>query len=82
MYSRLQKDTLVDEPTRQKLLKYIYSEPGANFKQLKDKFSLHNGTLAHHINILENHDIITSHRSEDNAYSSLWASIKRYPEFH
>ena len=63
MYSRLQKDTLVDEPTRQKLLKYIYSEPGANFKQLKDKFSLHNGTLAHHINILENHDIITSHRS-------------------
>ena len=63
MYSRLQKDTLTDEPTRQKLLKYIYSEPGANFKQLKDKFSLHNGTLAHHINILENHDIITSHRS-------------------
>ncbi len=63
MYSRLQKDTLADEPTRQKLLKYIYSEPGANFKQLKDKFSLHNGTLAHHINILENHDIITSHRS-------------------
>ena len=63
LYSRLQKDTLTDEPTRQKLLKYIYSEPGANFKQLKDKFSLHNGTLAHHINILENHDIITSHRS-------------------
>lgn len=63
MYSRLQKDTLVDEPTRQKLLKYIYSEPGANFKQLKDKFNLHNGTLAHHINILENHEIITSHRS-------------------
>ena len=63
MYSRLQKDTLTDEPTRQKLLKYIYSEPGANFKQLKDKFSLHNGTLAHHINILENHEIITSHRS-------------------
>ncbi len=24
---------------------------------------MHNGTLAHHINILENHDIITSHRS-------------------
>ena len=63
MYSRLQKDTLADEPTRQKLLKYIYAEPGANFKQLKDRFSLHNGTLAHHINILENHDIITSHRS-------------------
>ena len=63
LYSRLQKDTLADEPTRQKLLKHIYAEPGSNFKQLKDKFSLHNGTLAHHINILENHDIITSHRS-------------------
>ena len=63
LYSRLQKDTLADEPTRQKLLKYIYSEPGANFKQLKDKLSLHNGTLAHHINILESHDVITSYRS-------------------
>ena len=63
MYSRLQKDTLAEDPTRQKLLKYIYAEPGANFKQLKDRFSLHNGTLAHHVNILENHDVITSHRS-------------------
>ena len=63
MYSRLQKDTLADEPTRQRLLKYIYAEPGANFKQLKDQLSLHNGTLAHHINILESHDIIKSYRS-------------------
>jgi len=63
LYSRLQKDTLADEPTRQNLLKHIYSEPGANFTELKEKFGLHNGTLAHHINILENHGIITSHRS-------------------
>ena len=62
LYSRLQKDTLADEPTRQNLLKHIYSEPGANFTELKEKFGLHNGTLAHHINILENHGIITSHR--------------------
>ena len=63
MYSRLQRDTLADEPTRQRLLKYIYAEPGANFKQLKDQLSLHNGTLAHHINILESHEIIKSYRS-------------------
>ena len=63
LYSRLQKDTLADEPTRQNLLRHIYSEPGANFTELKIKFGLHNGTLAHHINILENHKIITSHRS-------------------
>ena len=63
LYSRLQKDTLADEPTRQNLLRHIYSEPGANFTQLKEKFGLHNGTLAHHINILENHKIIVSQRS-------------------
>ena len=63
LYSRLQKDTLADEPTRQNLLRHIYSEPGANFTQLKEKFGLHNGTLAHHINILESHKIITSQKS-------------------
>ena len=30
---------------------------------MKEKFGLHNGTLAHHINILENHKIIVSQRS-------------------
>ena len=63
MYSRLQKDTLADEPTRQKLLSTIYTEPGTNFTQLKERLGLHNGTLAHHINILENNKMVTSHRS-------------------
>ena len=63
LYSRLQKDTLADEPTRQKLLSTIYTEPGTNFTLLKEKLGLHNGTLAHHINILENNNMITSHRS-------------------
>jgi hypothetical protein len=63
LYSRLQKDTLADEPTRQKLLKHIYSKPGANFTELKERIGLHNGTLAHHIYILENHQMITSQRS-------------------
>ena len=63
LYSRLQKDTLADEPTRQKLLSTIYTEPGTNFTQLKERLGLHNGTLAHHINILENNKMVTSHRS-------------------
>ena len=63
MYSRLQKDTIADEPTRQKLLNTIYTEPGTNFTQLKERLGLHNGTLAHHINILENNKMVTSHRS-------------------
>ena len=63
LYSRLQKDTLADEPTRQRLLSTIYTEPGTNFTLLKEKLGLHNGTLAHHINILENNNMITSHRS-------------------
>ena len=63
LYSRLQKDTLADDPTRQNLLRIIYAEPGANFTQLKEKLGLHNGTLAHHLHILENHNTITSHTS-------------------
>ena len=63
LYSRLQKDTLADDPTRQNLLRIIYAEPGANFTQLKEKLGLHNGTLAHHLHILENHETITSHTS-------------------
>ena len=63
MYSRLQKDTLADEPTRQRLLTTIYTEPGSNFTLLKEKLGLHNGTLAHHLNILETNQMIASHRS-------------------
>ena len=63
LYSRLRKDTLADEPTRQKLLRHIYSKPGTNFTELKEGLGLHNGTLSHHIYILENHQMITSQRS-------------------
>ena len=63
MYSRLQKDTLADEPTRQRLLTTIYTEPGSNFTLLKEKLGLHNGTLAHHLNILETNQMIASHKS-------------------
>jgi len=63
LYSRLQKDTLADEPTRQRLLTTIYTEPGSNFTLLKEKLGLHNGTLAHHLNILETNQMIASHRS-------------------
>ena len=63
LYSRLRKDTLADEPTRQKLLRHIYTEPGTNFTELKERLGLHNGTLSHHIYILENHQMITSQRS-------------------
>ena len=63
MYSRLQKDTLADEPTRQRLLTTIYTEPGSNFTLLKEKLGLHNGTLAHHLNILETNQMIASYRS-------------------
>ena len=63
LYSRLRKDTLADEPTRQKLLRHIYAEPGTNFTELKEGLGLHNGTLSHHIYILENHQMITSQRS-------------------
>ncbi len=36
---------------------------GVNFTQLKERLGLYNGTLAHHINILENNKMVTSHRS-------------------
>ena len=63
LYSRLQKDTLSDQGTRQKIINAIYSKPGINLTNLKDNLGLHNGTLAHHLNILENHTIVSSIRS-------------------
>jgi predicted transcriptional regulator len=63
LYTRLRRDTLADEPTRQNLMRYIYVHPGANFTQLRDHFDLHNGTLSHHLNVLENHSVIESFRA-------------------
>ena len=62
LYSRLQPDSLADDTTRQNLLEYIYGNPGANFTQLKQRFALHNGTLAHHMSVLENNRIIESRK--------------------
>ena len=63
LYSRLQRDRLADDPTRQNLMQYIYGHPGANFTQLREQFGLHNGTLSHHISILEDNQVIQSLRN-------------------
>ena len=62
LYSRLQPDSLADDTTRQNLLDYIYGNPGANFTQLKQRFALHNGTLAHHMSVLEDNQIVESRK--------------------
>ena len=63
MYTRFQKNNVLDDETRQDLIGYIYSHPGANYGTIKDYLGMHNGTLSHHLYTLEKTKIVESKRA-------------------
>ena len=63
MYTRFQKNNVLDDETRQDLIGYIYSHPGVNYGTIKDYLGMHNGTLSHHLYTLEKTKIVESQRA-------------------
>ncbi|OIR19051.1 MAG: hypothetical protein BEU04_04375 [Marine Group III euryarchaeote CG-Bathy1] len=63
MYTRFQKNNVLDDETRQDLIGYIYSHPGVNYGTIKDYLGMHNGTLSHHLYTLEKTRIVESKRA-------------------
>jgi uncharacterized repeat protein (TIGR01451 family) len=60
LFSRLKKENVLDHETRGMIRGYIVANPGDHFNSIKDTLDLKNGTLAHHINILEREGIVKS----------------------
>ncbi len=60
LFSRLRREEVLDHETRGMIRGYILANPGDHFNSIKSTLDLKNGTLAHHLHILEREKIVKS----------------------
>ena len=60
LYTKLEKDEIMDHPNRRRICMYLRKNPGSNYTKLLHKLGMGNGTLVHHLNILESQGYVRS----------------------
>jgi predicted transcriptional regulator/nitrous oxidase accessory protein NosD len=60
LYTRLKKEKLLDQPTRERIYGYVIGNPGAYFGLIKHELELGNGQLVYHIKQLEDAHLVYS----------------------
>ena len=60
LYSKIEKDDILDHPNRQKIYSHLYGNPGINLTTLHRNMNMGYGTLVHHLNVLEKNKFIHS----------------------
>jgi predicted transcriptional regulator len=63
MYNKLHPDKIFNNYTRGQIHGYIQAKPGENYNSIKKALRLTNGSLAHHLRILEKEELIYSKRN-------------------
>jgi DNA-binding transcriptional ArsR family regulator len=59
LYSKLKKKD-IEQGVRYEIMGYLKAKPGANYTELKNNLDLHDGSLVHHLGILEREEKIYS----------------------
>ena len=60
LYSKLEKNEILDQPNRQNIYSYLANNPGINLTTIHKELMIGIGTLVHHLNILEREQLIIS----------------------
>ncbi len=60
LYSRIKRERLLDQPTRERIYGYIIGVPGAHFGLIKEELALGSGQLVHHLKQLQDAHLIYS----------------------
>ena len=60
LYTRMKKEEVLDQFTRGQIYGYIVVHPGDSYVDAKRNLQLNNGTLTHHLNVLERDGLIRS----------------------
>jgi len=60
LFTRMRKDEVLDQFTRGQIYGYIVVHPGDSYVDIKRNLQLNNGTLTHHLNVLERDALIRS----------------------
>ncbi len=62
LYTRLKRESVLDHETRGMIRGYIIANPGDHYNSIKSALGLNNGTLAHHLHVLEREMFVKSVR--------------------
>jgi predicted transcriptional regulator len=75
LYTKLNKEEILDHYTRGKIHGYILANPGDHYNSIKKALGISNGSFAYHLHVLEREGVIKSRR--DGIYKRFYP-----PEMH
>jgi len=78
LYSKIQGDAILDKYIRGKIHGYICANPGSHYSLIKQDLDVHNGTLTHHLTMLEKSGFVCS--SSDGFYKRFYPSKMPIPQ--
>ncbi|MFQ6060067.1 MAG: OmpL47-type beta-barrel domain-containing protein [Thermoplasmata archaeon] len=81
LYSKLKKDEILNQFSRGQIYGYIVAYPGENYSSIKKALDVGNGTLTHHLYILEREGFVTSRM--DGRYKRFYPaglSLRKKPQ--
>jgi predicted transcriptional regulator len=79
LYTRLQKEDVLDQFVRGQIYGYIKTNPGVHYNQIRRKVDVKNGTLSYHLWVLEKTDLIKSRR-EGLRYRAFYPTGMKFPQ--
>jgi predicted transcriptional regulator len=79
MFTKIQKEDVLDHFVRGQIYGYIKAYPGAHYNQIMRELEIKNGTLSYHLYILEKTGTIKS-RKEGFRYRAFYPTEVKFPE--
>jgi len=79
LYTRIQKEDVLDQFVRGQIYGYIKTNPGAHYNQILRQVGVKNGTLSYHLGVLEKTQLIQSRR-EGLKYRAFYPTGMMFPK--
>lgn len=79
MYTRIQKEDVLDQFVRGQIYGYIKTNPGVHYNQIRRGIDVKNGTLSYHLGVLEKTELIKSRR-EGLRYRAFYPTSMKFPK--
>ncbi len=79
MYTRIQKEDVLDQFVRGQIFGYIKTNPGVHYNQIRRGIDVKNGTLSYHLSVLEKTELVKSRR-EGLRYRAFYPTGMKFPK--
>lgn len=79
LYTRIQKEDVLDQFVRGQIYGYIRTNPGVHYNQIRRGIDVKNGTLSYHLRVLEKTELVKSRR-EGFRYRAFYPTGMKFPK--